>query len=93
MKHEKIDLRGTLHVTDWLEGIHYAPEPETEIVQVLFKNTRSAFYRNPDNIRLRKGDWVAVEAAPGHDIGQVMLTGPLVRIQMKKANEIGRAHV
>lgn len=86
MKHEKIDLRGTLHVTDWLEGIHYAPEPETEIVQVLFKNTRSAFYRNPDNIRLRKGDWVAVEAAPGHDIGQVMLTGPLVRIQMKKAN-------
>ena len=86
MKHDKIDLRGTLHVTDWLEGIHYAPEQETEIVQVLFKNTRSAFYRNPDNIRLRKGDWVAVEAAPGHDIGQVMLTGPLVRIQMKKGN-------
>ncbi len=87
MKNEKINLRGTLHVTDWLSGIRYTPaEEETEIVQVLFKNTRSAFYRNPDRIPLRKGDWVAVEASPGHDIGQVMLTGPLVRLQMKKAN-------
>ena len=78
-------LRGTLNVTDWLSGIHYAPENETEIVQVLFKNTRAAFYRNPDRIPLKKGDWVAVEASPGHDIGQVMLTGPLVHLRMKKA--------
>lgn len=86
MNNEKIDLRGTLHVTDWLSGINYAPEGEVEIVQVLFKNTRAAFFRNPDRIPLKKGDWVAVEASPGHDIGQVMLTGPLVRLQMKKAN-------
>ncbi|MDE7463338.1 MAG: hypothetical protein K2M88_09285 [Muribaculaceae bacterium] len=81
-----INLRGTLHVTDWLDGIHYAPE-ETEIVQVLFKNTRAAFFTNPDKIPLKKGDWVAVEAAPGHDIGKVMLTGPLVRLQMKKSGD------
>ncbi|MDE5664096.1 MAG: hypothetical protein K2I37_08700 [Muribaculaceae bacterium] len=86
MNQNKIDLRGTLHVTDWLSGIKYAPGEEVPIVQVLFKNTRSAFYRNPDHLPLRKGDWVAVEAQPGHDIGQVMLTGPLVRLQMKKAN-------
>ena len=86
MRNEKINLRGTLHVSDWLSGIRYVRDEETEIVQVLFKNTRSAFYRNPDRITLKKGDWVAVEAAPGHDIGQVMLTGPLVHLQMKKGN-------
>ena len=37
------EMRGTLHVTDWLAGIKYTPEDETEIVQVLFKNTRAAF--------------------------------------------------
>lgn len=76
-------LRGTLYAYDWLKGIQYSPE-ETEIVQVLFKNTRAAFFTNPDHIPLKKGDWVAVEAAPGYDIGQVMLTGPLVHLQMKK---------
>ena len=79
------EMRGTLHVTDWLTGIKYTPEDETEIVQVLFKNTRAAFYTNPDRIPLKKGDWVAVEASPGHDIGKVMLTGPLVHLQMKKS--------
>lgn len=78
------NLRGTLHVTDWLSDIQYAPEEEVELIQVLFKNTRSAFYTNPDRIPLKKGDWVAVEAAQGHDIGKVMLTGPLVRLQIKK---------
>lgn len=81
----KINLRGTLHATDWLADIRYAPAEETEIIQVLFKNTRSGFYRNPEHIPLRRGDWVAVEASPGHDIGQIMLTGPLVRLQMKKS--------
>ncbi|MDE5842946.1 MAG: hypothetical protein K2H35_04345 [Muribaculaceae bacterium] len=85
MEKNKINLRGTLNVTDWLQDIQYIPaSEETEIVQVLFKNTRSAFFRNPDKLPLKKGDWVAVEASPGHDIGQVMLTGPLVRLRMKK---------
>lgn len=83
------NLRGTLHVHDWLADISYIPDAEeVEIVQVLFKNTRTAFFYNPDKIPLKKGDWVAVEASPGHDIGKVMLTGPLVKIQMKKAGNI-----
>ncbi|MDE6811421.1 MAG: hypothetical protein K2J15_03635, partial [Muribaculaceae bacterium] len=87
MENNKNNLRGTLNVTDWLQDIQYIPATEeTEIVQVLFKNTRSAFFRNPDKIPLKKGDWVAVEASPGHDIGQVMLTGPLVRLRMKKSS-------
>ncbi len=86
---KQIDLRGTLHVTDWLSDITYIrEEEETELVQVLFKNTRSAFFRNVDRIPLKKGDWVTVEASPGHDIGRVMLTGPLVRLQMKKAGNV-----
>lgn len=85
MENNKINMRGTLHVTDWLNDITYIPPTEeVEIVQVLFKNTRSAFFRNPEKIPLKKGDWVTVEASPGHDIGQVMLTGPLVRLRMKK---------
>ena len=39
-----------------------------------------------NKIKLEKGDVVAVEAAPGHDIGVVTLTGRLVPLQMKKAN-------
>ena len=39
-----------------------------------------------DNLQLTKGDTVAVEASPGHDIGVVTLTGRLVALQIKKAN-------
>ena len=35
---------------------------------------------------LEKGDIVAVESNPGHDIGTVTMTGRLVQLQMKKAN-------
>ena len=35
---------------------------------------------------MEKGDIVAVEATPGHDIGVVTLTGRLVPLQIKKAN-------
>ena len=39
-----------------------------------------------NNLDLKKGDIVAVEANPGHDIGVVTLTGRLVKLQIKKAN-------
>ena len=51
-----------------------------------FKNTRKGYYHNVNNIDLKKGDIVAVEANPGHDIGVVTLTGRLVKLQIKKAN-------
>ena len=58
----------------------------TDLVEVQFKNTRKAYYHNCDNIPLKKGDIVAVESNPGHDIGVVSLTGKLVPLQMKHAN-------
>jgi cell fate regulator YaaT (PSP1 superfamily) len=55
-------------------------------VEVQFKNTRKGYYLNSAKIPLEKGDIVAVEANPGHDIGTVTLTGKLVYLQMKKNN-------
>ena len=56
-----------------------------DLVEVQFKHTRKGYYRNENRIPLQKGDIVAVEASPGHDIGVVTLTGQLVPLQMKKA--------
>ena len=58
----------------------------TDFVEVQFKNPRKGFYRNDNHLDLQKGDIVAVEAQPGHDIGVVSLTGKLVLLQMQKAN-------
>jgi len=73
-----------LHVFDWLENV---PRPKTripEIVEVRFKNNRKDFFRNTQGLPLRRGDIVAVEASPGHDIGVVSLVGDLVYWQLKK---------
>ena len=75
--------RCNLESTNWLDDI---PDNNFDIVEVLFKNTRRGFYRNSTNIPLKRGDWVAVEANPGHDIGRVGLTGRLVKNQMKRVN-------
>ena len=75
--------RCNLTSTNWLADV---PDNDFEIVEVLFKNTRRGFYRNSTHIPLKQGDWVAVEANPGHDIGRVGLTGRLVKNQMKRVN-------
>ena len=70
---------------DWLYDIPGNTD-KTDLVEVQFKNTRKGYYHNVNNIDLKKGDIVAVEATPGHDIGVVTLTGQLVKLQIKKAN-------
>ena len=75
--------RCNLTSTNWLDDV---PDNEFDIVEVLFKNTRRGFYRNSTHLPLQQGDWVAVEANPGHDIGRVGLTGRLVKNQMKRVN-------
>ena len=77
--------RGKLHCYNWLNDIP-GGFADCELVEVQFKNTRKGYYKNSTNIPLEIGDMVAVEASPGHDIGQVSLIGELVKIQMKKAN-------
>ena len=74
-----------LNTYDWLADVPGNAE-STDLVEVQFKNTRKGYYHNVNNIDLKKGDVVAVEANPGHDIGVVTLTGKLVKLQIKKAN-------
>lgn len=74
-----------LNTYDWLADIPGNAE-EQELVEVQFKNTRKGYYKNSNKLKLEKGDIVAVEASPGHDIGVVTLTGRLVPLQVKKAN-------
>jgi cell fate regulator YaaT (PSP1 superfamily) len=74
-----------LNTYDWLADVPNNAE-ESDMVEVQFKNTRKGYYKNSNKIKLEKGDTVAVEATPGHDIGVVTLTGKLVPLQMKKAN-------
>ncbi len=50
------------------------------------RNTRRSFYQNVNNLDLKRGDIVAVEASPGHDIGVVSLTGDLVARQMRRTD-------
>lgn len=74
-----------LNTYDWLADVPGNAE-STDLVEVQFKNTRKGYYHNVNNLDLKKGDVVAVEANPGHDIGVVTLTGRLVKLQIKKAN-------
>ena len=71
-----------LHETAWLE--QYPPHTPTDIFEVRFKNTRRSYYQNVNNLPLERGDIVAVEASPGHDIGIVSLTGDMVARQMRR---------
>ena len=71
-----------LHETPWLD--EYPVNEPSEIVEVRFKNTRRSFYQNVNHLDLKRGDIVAVEASPGHDIGIVSLTGDLVARQMRR---------
>lgn len=74
-----------LNTYDWLADVPGNAE-STDLVEVQFKNTRKGYYHNVNGLDLKKGDIVAVEASPGHDIGVVTLTGKLVKLQIKKAN-------
>jgi cell fate regulator YaaT (PSP1 superfamily) len=76
-----------LDTREWLDGI---PKPSGgnswRYVEVRFKNSHKAFFKLPEEMELNKGDIVAVEASPGHDIGIVSLTGETCRLQMEKKN-------
>src|SRR5574344_164967 len=74
-----------LNTYDWLSDVP-GNSDEQNMVEVQFKNTRKGYFINSNKLKIEKGDTVAVEASPGHDIGVVTLTGRLVPLQMKKAN-------
>jgi len=84
-KCEVSDSCNKLDVTNWLEDVPLSAIVP-DIAEVRFKNNRKLFYRNVNGLELKKGDVIAVESSPGHDIGIVSLIGDLVYEQMRKCN-------
>ena len=72
-----------LNVHNYLENFPKSVNT-TNIVEIRFKNTRKEFYLNVNELNIKAGDIVAVEASPGHDLGTVSLVGELVKEQLKK---------
>lgn len=75
--------RGKLQSYNWLEGV--SDNNDCNIVEVVFKNTRTGFYENTSALELNIGDDVVVESQPGYDIGKIQLTGRLVKLHMAKS--------
>lgn len=74
-----------LTVFDWLSNMSLPANMDPfNVAEVRFKNGRKEFFQNSENLTLSIGDIIATEAASGHDIGIVTLTGELVRVQMRK---------
>ena len=76
-----------LNVFNWLSDMVLpGGQSQFPIVEVRFKGSRKEFFCNKENIDLRVGDVVALEASPGHDVGVVSMVGELVRFQLRKKN-------
>lgn len=75
-----------LNVHDWLLNLPFSdPESTCKVIEVSFKQgSRKEFYRNSTLQYFDKGNYVTVEGVSGFDVGEVSLTGELVRLQMKK---------
>jgi cell fate regulator YaaT (PSP1 superfamily) len=68
---------------DWLSELPDTTD-KSDIIEVKFKSTRKEYYRNIENLRLKRGDMVVVASSPGHDVGEVTLTGYLAEKQFKR---------
>ncbi len=75
-----------LNVHDWLLNLPFSdPESNCKVIEVSFKQgSRKDFFRNTTLQYFEKGDFVTLEGVSGFDVGEVSLTGELVRLQMKK---------
>lgn len=84
---------GKLSVFDWLADVELPNGQSTyDVVEIRFKNSRKAFFRNIKGFQLQVGDVVAVDTSPGFDIGIVSVVGELARIQVRKKTQNFKAH-
>jgi len=75
-----------LNTYDWLVNLPiYDAEDACRVIEVSFnQGSRKDFYRNNSLQYFEKGEFITVEGVSGFDVGEVSLTGEVVRIQMKK---------
>ena len=77
-----------MNAHDWLKNLPIADmDSACKVIEVSFsQGTRKDFFRNTSLQPFEKGDLIAVEGVSGFDVGEVSLTGEIVRLQMKKRN-------
>jgi cell fate regulator YaaT (PSP1 superfamily) len=77
-----------LNAYDWLYNMPAADiDSSCKVVEVSFNNgSRKDFFRNVTLHQFDKGDLISVEGVSGFDVGEISLTGEIVRLQMKKRN-------
>ncbi len=75
-----------MNVHDWLVNLPFDDsESQCRVIEVSFKQgSRKDFFRNATLQYFEKGDYVTVEGVSGYDVGEVSLSGELVRMQLKK---------
>lgn len=75
-----------MNAYDWLQNLPIADaETDCKIVEISFNSgSRKDFFRNNSLQEFEKGELVTVEGVSGFDVGEVSLTGEIVRLQMKK---------
>jgi cell fate regulator YaaT (PSP1 superfamily) len=67
----------------WLNDLPDTSD-KSDIVEVKFKSTRREYFSNSEQIDIKRGDKIVVATSPGHDIGEVMLTGYLAEKQFNR---------
>src|ERR1700749_2051301 len=75
-----------LNVHDWLANLPFSdPESACKVVEISFnQGSRKDYFRNNSLQHFEKGELVTVEGVSGFDVGEISLTGEIVRLQMKK---------
>ena len=75
-----------MNAYDWLRNLPIADlDSACKVIEVSFsQGTRKDFFRNTTLQHFEKGDLIAVEGVSGFDVGEVSLTGEIVRLQLKK---------
>ncbi|RYY18627.1 MAG: hypothetical protein EOO04_23595, partial [Chitinophagaceae bacterium] len=75
-----------MNAYDWLVNLPFSSaDTACRVVEVSFNNgSRKDYYRNSTVQLFEKGDIVTVEGVSGFDVGEISLTGEVVRIQLKK---------
>ena len=77
-----------MNVHDWLWNLPISDvDSACIIVEICFNNgSRKDYFRNATLQYFEKGEYVTVEGVNGFDVGEVSLSGELVRLQLKKKN-------
>ncbi len=83
-----------MNTYNWLSEVPISDiDTPFPIIEISFnQGSRKDFYSNTKNLEIQKGDRVVVEGTGGYDIGEVSLTGEIVKLQIRKKNARVNTH-